>query len=442
MGRKIVGSFPFWFTQQGHRCLAFFQLCFCKWHRIARGCSAKLASSPASLPAQGSSSRWCLHLFLLSPASMGWQWANMGQTDLKTAHRSFHALWSNLQYVLGLYSFLNTAGNCSNLHPRDPQQLQEAIRPRRSLISCTHITWAGCLMHLAASPERAHCSKQDRIHPGAGQIREGPQQALLEVKAPAWHAECRHGLTCAGCCACKRWICSFFTWGQLVCRTACWGHLAFPCTLAVCKAFGLLRAWLAGQRHNRALNFGNTEGKSRKEGNQGEEKPSTECEGSVTQGCSSCPSPRLCPVYQVLCVFSRLLRSPSALDWASQTPCWQWQQAFFFFTSFVLQQFFLSMLCHISKDRLRHTLWHGFLPSSATRVSLRRGGNFPAPGAGQATHSPSTSPALHLLWKSQLVTDHVHCWRAWQEAFHLGTSCHHQLLSQQILRICHKAKSL
>lgn len=121
--------------------------------------------------------------------------------------------------MLGLYSFLNTAGNCSNLHPRDPQQLQEAIRPRRSLVSCTHITWAGCLMHLAASPERAHCSKQDRIHPGAGQIREGPQQALLEVEAPAWHAECRHGLTCAGCCACKRWICSFSTWGQLVCRT-------------------------------------------------------------------------------------------------------------------------------------------------------------------------------------------------------------------------------
>lgn len=39
---------------------------------------------------------------------------------------------------------------------------------------------------------------------------------------------------------------------------------------------------------------------------------------------------KLCPVYQVLCVLSHSLHSPSALDWASQTLCCWSQQPFLF----------------------------------------------------------------------------------------------------------------
>lgn len=90
--------------------------------------------------------------------------------------------------MLGLYSFLNAAGNRSDLHPREPQQLQEAIR----LFALLHSHNLGGMSHasveaLAASPGCACCNKEDRIHPGAGQVMKGPQQALPEVEVPAWH---------------------------------------------------------------------------------------------------------------------------------------------------------------------------------------------------------------------------------------------------------------
>lgn len=129
-------------------------------------------------------------------------------------------LWSNLQYVLGLYSFLNTAGNRSDLHHREPQWLQEAIKAE-SKFGLLHSHNLGSMSDasvepLAVSPRSACCSKQDRSHPGAGQVMKGPQQALPEVKWKYQHG--RHcagmGPTCMGCSACKRWIWSLFlTWG-------------------------------------------------------------------------------------------------------------------------------------------------------------------------------------------------------------------------------------
>lgn len=54
-------------------------------------------------------------------------------------------LQSNLQYVLGLYSSLNAASSRSESHPREPRRLQEAVRLRVSLVSCTDVSWAVCL---------------------------------------------------------------------------------------------------------------------------------------------------------------------------------------------------------------------------------------------------------------------------------------------------------
>lgn len=362
-------------------------------------------------------------------------------TDL-FKNSTFHALRSNVQCVLGLYSFLNTAGNCSYLHPRDPQQLQEAVRLRRNLVSCAHITWAGCLMRPAALPGCAHCSKQDRIHPGAGQVREGPQQALLEVEAPAWRAECRHGLTCAGCCACKRWICSVFTWGLLVCRaeergdSTCSGQLrAFGLSLypGHLQGFQLppsLAPWAEETQE------GNPRRKEAKE----KRSQVLNVRGVLPKAAVLVPVPSFAQFTRCF-VFSPI-HSTLHLHWTEPVrPLADNDNSLSSLLVLVCSNFF-SMVCHISKDLLRHMIWHGFLPSSATWVSLRRGWNFPAPGVGQGTQSPSTSPALHSLWKSQVVTGHMHRWWAPREACPLGTSCHHQLLSQQILMICHKAKSL
>jgi len=255
------------------------------------GCSAKLASSQSSPPAPGSSSRWSPHLFLLSPASMGWQWADMGQTYLKTERCSFQAFF--------------------------------------------------------------------------------------------YEATCN----------------------------MCWAYAPFPAlqaTALTCvpeSPSSFRRLW-DGERIW-SLNSGNTGGKSQQEGSQGEEKPSTECEGSVTQGCSSCPSPKLCPVYRVLCVFLHSL--PLNLRWTEPVgPLAADASSLSCFVLVLFSSNFFPLFCHISKDLLGRVL-----PASC-HVSISVEGWKLFCSRSWTGHAVSKLPSGSAA--PQLVAGRVHGWWARREA--------------------------
>lgn len=120
-----------------------FSVAFCKWHHIARGCSAKLCSPSSGLQQQMKSSLTaplaCQHG--LAVGKHGTE-LFINRTLLISC-----LLWSNLQCVMGLIC-LNTAGSCSELCPREPQSF-------RRLPGCEgmcSVPWAGCLTPLPQPP--------------------------------------------------------------------------------------------------------------------------------------------------------------------------------------------------------------------------------------------------------------------------------------------------
>lgn len=141
-----------------------FSVAFCKWHHIARGCSAKLCSPSSGLQQQMKSSLaaplTCQHGLAVGKHGT--------ELFINTTLLISCLLWSNLQCVLGLFC-LNTAGS-SEMCPREPQS-------SRRLQGWEGI-WSPVLMY----PEQ----NVWHLSGGSGSLSQPPWGVLAAAQDPSW----------------------------------------------------------------------------------------------------------------------------------------------------------------------------------------------------------------------------------------------------------------